>query len=154
MASLSKTTETDKNPHRKSSFIDPFPVCPVGKGFCKMPSCPYQIFTSFCDNCGKECHEDCGELLDVPHKFVGDEPGFYCLKCLQILPKTLYPRIPRNGITRHIPKVCDDGTLGFEVFMSKRKEMVAKSETKKKRARPSISYPTRASATRVMHRRR
>jgi hypothetical protein len=96
-----------------------------------MPSGAYQIFTSFCDNCGEECHEDCGELLDVPHKFLGDEPGFYCIKCLDTLPRFLYPRIPSDGIPRNVPKQCDDGTLVFERFMEKRKKLISKEKSKK-----------------------
>lgn len=150
MTNQSKMSKSDDKKGIKCGFNDPFPICPVGKAYCKMPQCPYQIFTSFCDNCGKECHEGCGELLDVPHKFLSDEPGFYCLKCLDILPRSLYPRMPCDGIPRNIPDTCDDGSLGFQEFMKKRKRMISKEKSKNKKSRPSFLYTTRASVTRLM----
>ena len=152
---MSKGQDKGKDKSYKiCGFKDPFPICPVGKDYCKMPRCPYQIFTSFCDNCGKECHEGCGELLDVPHKFLGDEPGFYCLKCIDILPRSLYPRIPCDGIPRNGPNHCDDGSVGFEEYMLKRKRMVAKEKAKKKKDRSSGLYHTRASVARFLRSRR
>jgi hypothetical protein len=101
----------------------PFPICNVGENLCVRPSYQLQIFTDYCEHCGKHCHESCGELLDVPHKFLETEPGFYCNKCITFLPKMLYPKIPKNGIPRNVPKVEHDGE-SFEMYMNKRKELL------------------------------
>ena len=153
MSKMSTMSKAGKKNAKKSSFVNPWPICAVGKENCKKPLGRYQIFTDFCDNCGKECHEGCGELLDVPHKFIGDEPGFYCVRCLVKLPRSLYPRIPVDGVTQNIPKCCDDGSLCFETFMTERKKMVAKAakkESKNKLPSTSFSYATRSVTTRVM----
>lgn len=101
----------------------PFPICSVGEHLCKHPAYQYQIFTEYCDHCRKHCHEPCGEHLDVPDKILETEPGFYCSKCIPFLPKMLYPKIPKNGIPRNVPKKDHDGE-SFDLYMAKRKEMM------------------------------
>jgi hypothetical protein len=150
MSDLSKPAH-GPNKHKKDTNSDGvFPICHAGKDYCKRPDRLYQVFTSFCENCGKMCHEGCGELLDVPHKFFGDEPGFYCFKCMHILPRSLYPRMPSNGIPCNIPSYCDDGDLPFKEYMTNRMSSLSKEKAKKKKKRNNYSYPTRGSVTRVL----
>ena len=150
MTAMSKPAK-GRSKHKKNTKPSPqgvSPICPVGKDYCKKPGRWYQIYTKFCDNCGEEVHENCVEELDVPHKFKGDDPGFYCFKCIDILPRSLYPRMPSNGISRNIPSHCEDGSLPFEQYMAERKKMISQEKAKKKKTRLSYSYPTRALVTR------
>ena len=149
MTSISKLSTIPKGERKKNYLDDAFPMCAVGSDHCKKPPRQIQIFTSFCDNCGKECHEDCGELLDVPHKFLGDEPGFYCIVCIRKLPRSLYPKIPKDGVPLNIPKSCDDGSALFEMFMVKRKKLLERKLSKKKSLDHSFKYTTHSSKTRV-----
>jgi hypothetical protein len=140
---------------KKVDSDGPFPICNVGEYLCMRPSYQLQIFTDYCEHCGKHCHESCGELLDVPHKFLETEPGFYCNKCITLLPKTLYPKIPKNGIPRNVPKVEHDGE-SFEMYMTKRMEVLdgkkataaKKKEARKVKTHPVVNTRSRASRPR------
>jgi hypothetical protein len=108
-------------------------VCCAGNVMCNRPEeddSNYITFTD-CENCSKECHDCCGEHLDVPDKLMETLPGFYCKKCVSRLPRYLYPKIPKDGITRNIPDQPHHG-LSFEKFIKQQKHFQEKKAKQKK----------------------
>ena len=148
-----KLTQVPKDITLLNDRIGPFPICCVGEYLCKHPGYQWQIFNDSCDHCLKLCHEDCGQLLDVPHKFTEPNTGFYCNNCISFLPKFLYPKIPKNGIPRNVPKNEHDGK-SFEIFMNKRKVMLEQKTatvSKKKvtcKVKENVSINTRSHTSR------
>jgi hypothetical protein len=121
-------TETNKGSKTTPAVIQfkpPFPVCCVGRIVCKQPDGFWQQFSSDCDNCSKECHDCCGEHLDVPDKLLETEPGFYCNKCIARLPRYLYPKMPKDGMPRNLPDKPYYG-YSFAKFIDNQKKIHAK----------------------------
>ena len=128
-------------PSTKPKEDGPYPICKVGEQLCNRPDYELQIFTEYCQHCRGDCHEGCGDFLDVPRKVWDTEPGWYCIKCIACLPKDLYPKIPNNGNPRNIPKREQDGNA-FDMFMTQRLEMIEKknalTSSKKKKQTTKI----------------
>jgi hypothetical protein len=119
-------------------------VCCAGTVLCKRPDLQH-FADDDCEHCDEECHVDCGEFLDVPHKIWFGIPGFYCQQCISILPRHLYPKMPRNGKPKNIdtqkaslPLKPMNPNIDFKIFMNKQETKWARRNyTRKKRAKKS-----------------
>lgn len=115
---------------------DEVALCCVGQGYCNRPrdgNCGSQC--EDCQHCDEECHFACGEYLDVLAKYFNTEPGFYCNRCIFVLPRYLYPKMPKNGVPRNVPKERAKG-LGaaghaFEDYIDRKMKMRATKKAKK-----------------------
>ena len=131
---------------KKEELLSPFPICCAGDRLCQHPQGMDQRMTSECDHCDKDCHDMCGDVRDVPHKLLENFPGFYCFKCIERLPKRLYPRIPPNGIPVNVPDNNSHG-YAFQVYMNKmRAKFPGKSKSKKKKSFPTDNYASKKRA--------
>ena len=124
------------------SVVSGLPECCVGGVFCQHPKPADQFMTTECDHCMKDCHDCCGQLLDVPDKLFETQPGFYCNRCVQRLPRYLYPKMPQDGIAQNIPKEYNNG-YGFPLFLKKQNDLwtkktkrAQKKKTPMKRKKP------------------
>jgi hypothetical protein len=116
---MSKKTKENLN---NGSPLPVYPVCCVGSVMCKHPEPDDQDMTTECDNCDKDCHDCCGQLLDVPDKLFETQPGYYCQKCVARLPRYLYPKIAKDGVAKNIPKEMNHG-LSLHIFLCKQKKL-------------------------------